>query len=484
MHPVIQYNEKWLLRIYLGILFSGIVLFVLTEHSEILYAPFVLLYLVTIYINWKAAWWILLFSLPFSVHITLPSDSLAISLPDEPMMWMFLLLLPMLFANKPYIIPQWWLKDPIVIIVILQLLWLAVAVANSQVLFFSIKFFVAKLWYLACFFVFPLWIFTDKKDFKKGFLVMLIPMLATMLYYFFRHATMRFSFPMVNYAIGRFYYNHVEFSTVISIFFPLVCITYPLSKSMKKWIRVSILALIIFFLLVIFFSYARAAILSVFFSFFIALFIRLRLVNIVMPCIYGLITLVMVYLIKDNNYIALRPNYERTYMHSSFGDHMLATFRGQDMSSMERLYRWIAAVRMSTDSPVVGYGPHSFYYFYKPYTLNIFKTYVSKNDEHSTTHNYFLYMLVEQGIPAMALYAILVIAILANAQKTYFRFTDRFYKYCTLGLTMTFAASFVNNFFSELIETHKVGAIFYLSIALLVILSKKSKEMSRAPQPA
>jgi hypothetical protein len=45
-------------------------------------------------------------------------------------------------------------------------------------------------------------------------------------------------------------------------------------------------------------------------------------------------------------------------------------------------------------------------------------------------------------------------------------------------MAMMFAAGFINNFFSELLETHKVGALFYLSIAMLVILDRKSKELA------
>ena len=97
----------------------------------------------------------------------------------------------------------------------------------------------------------------------------------------------------------------------------------------------------------------------------------------------------------------------------------------------------------------------------------------------STTHNYFLFMLVEQGWPAMILYAILVMVVLAHAQKIYYRFEDRFYKKLTLGMAMMFSAGFINNFFSELLETHKVGALFYLSIAILVILDKKSKDLQK-----
>ena len=38
------------------------------------------------------------------------------------------------------------------------------------------------------------------------------------------------------------------------------------------------------------------------------------------------------------------------------------------------------------------------------------------------------------------------------------------------------AVYFVNNFFSELIETHKVGAVFYLSIASLIIVDRWIKQ--------
>jgi O-antigen ligase len=162
-------------------------------------------------------------------------------------------------------------------------------------------------------------------------------------------------------------------------------------------------------------------------------------------------------------------------MHNNFTDHMIATFRGRDMSSMERVYRWIAAINMSKERPVTGYGPNSFYYYYKPYAVSMFRTYVSRNDERSTTHNYFLFMLVGQGWPAMLLYATLIIVVFAQAQRTYHRFKDPFYKKVTMAVTMMFAGGFVNNFFSELIETHKVGALFYLSIGLLVILDRKSK---------
>lgn len=472
----ITYNNRWFYGSCIFLL-ASIILFVYSGSFIFLASPFVLYYIIQIWQNWKLAYMLLLFCIPASIQIVLLNHSLSISLPDEPMEWLFLLLFILLLASQPSIIPKWWWRNPIVIIVTLQFLWLIVAVVFSKVPFFSIKFLIAKTWYLACFFIFPLLIFKDKKDFKAGFIISLIPMLATIVIIIFRQSLYDFRFSNIQDAIGILYYNHVEYSTVISMFLPLLWVAYPLIEKQRKWLRTVLVTIIIFFITAIFFSYARAAMMAVIFSLIVGMAIKRKWVNMIIPAFYGLILLALVYLIGFNNYSELKPKYDKTNMRTSFSAHIIATFKKQDMSSMERLYRWIAAVRMSNDRPITGYGPHAFYNYYKPYALSSFKTYASNNPERSTTHNYFLLMLAEQGWPAMLLYAVLVVVVFAQAQKTYHRFSDRFYKNCTLGLAMAFAACFVNNFFSELIETHKVGSMFYLVIALLVILDHKSKEI-------
>jgi O-antigen ligase len=241
-------------------------------------------------------------------------------------------------------------------------------------------------------------------------------------------------------------------------------------------IKAALALVIIIFIAGIGFAYARAAVVAIIFAAVVGVAMRLRMANLVMPGFYAVIILLMCYMVPNNKYISFRPDFEHTYMRKDFADHVIATFRGTDMSSMERLYRWIAAVRMSKDNPVTGVGPRAFYFYYKPYTVTSFRTYVSRNPEQSTTHNYFLYMLVEQGWPAMILYAVFMVVVFAKAQKIYHRFKDKFYRSVTIGLAMTIAVGFINNFFSELIETHKVAALFYIPVVMLVILDKKSRD--------
>lgn len=473
-------NSKWAQAASLSILLGSLALYGFTGSYLFFALPFAFLFLVLMMLNWKLAYWILLFSIPVSMQLFFFGESLSTSLPDEPLMWLFLLMFAFMFAHNPKVLPEWWWRNPITLVIALQFLWLIVAVIFSDETLYSIKFLLAKCWFITSFFILPIFIFKEKKDFKKGFFLLLISMLITMVIIFIRHAARGFLFSKIEKAIAGIYYNHVDYSTIISMFLPVICIAYGLMKGKTKWwVRPLVFFIILFYIVAIYFTFARAAMLAVVFSFVVYVAIRLRLVNLVMPVFFAGITMILVFLVKNDKYLDYRPNYEHTFTQKNFEDLMVATFRGEDMSSMERLYRWIAAIRMSKDRPVTGYGPNSFYYHYKPYAVSMFRTYVSRNPEQSTTHNYFLYMLVGQGWPAMILYGILVMVIFAQAQKIYYRFKDRFYKKVTLALAMMFAAGFINNFFSELWETHKVGALYFLCMSLLIILDRKSRTLEQ-----
>src|SRR5690606_34116477 len=108
--------------------------------------------------------------------------------------------------------------------IVLQFVWLIVAVCFSQELFFSFKFLLAKCWFMVAFFVLPVFIFREKKDFKKAFILFLIPLLATAVIIFYRHFLLGFHFRKVEKAIAGLYYNHVDYSTVLSMFFPVLCL--------------------------------------------------------------------------------------------------------------------------------------------------------------------------------------------------------------------------------------------------------------------
>lgn len=475
MYAYLSQHQQKIHVIGLIILGLGLSLFAVLDNPLFLAVPFGTLFAALLFFNWRSAFWIMLFCIPCSIQVWFLNDTLSTSIPDEPMMWLFLLLTLALLASRPKMLPEWFWRNSLTLIVAAQFLWLIITVIYSHEPFYSIKFLAAKSWFLASFFIIPIFVFKDKSDWKKAFALLLVPTTIFTAIILYKHWRLGFSFEKIQVAIRHLFYNHVDYSTFLSMTLPMLLVAFRLCKGKGLFLRIFLIGLILFYVLAINLAYARAAILAVLFSFTIMAAIRWKLVNWIMPSFYAFILLIVFYASHNNRFMNYRPDFEHTYMHRTLKEHIIATFKGTDMSSMERIYRWIAAIRMSQDEPIVGYGPNSFYYYYKPYTVTAFVTYVSRNPERSTTHNYFLLMLVEQGYPAMILYGLLIFIFFAKAQKIYHRQKDPFYKSCTMAIAMVFAACFVNNFFSELIETHKIGSLFYLCIALLIILDRKSK---------
>jgi O-antigen ligase len=100
--------------------------------------------------------------------------------------------------------------------------------------------------------------------------------------------------------------------------------------------------------------------------------------------------------------------------------------------------------------------------------VNAFRTYVSDNPEKSTVHNYFLLLLVEQGLPGMLLFIALLFAMLHAAADWYRRASAREEKFAAASVAAVIAAVVVLNMLSDLIESDKVGTLFFLCAGVLI----------------
>lgn len=183
----------------------------------------------------------------------------------------------------------------------------------------------------------------------------------------------------------------------------------------------------------------------------------------------------VLWLSSNDRYLGYAHDYRTTIFHKNFEEHLVATYKLKDVSTAERFNRWIAGIRMIKDNWLTGYGPNTFYYNYKPYAIPAFKTWVSDNKEHSTVHNYFLLVLIEQGVPGLLFFLLIIGSIFYYAEKIYSQTEDRFYKTAALACgTMTMMIVVVN-FLSDLIETDKVGSLFFLCLATLVSIDLKAR---------
>ncbi|MBK7692238.1 MAG: O-antigen ligase family protein [Bacteroidetes bacterium] len=427
----------------------------------------------------RFAFYALMFSLPLSFQFLEKYD-----FPDEPLMILnsgFFLFFCLFNYRKIKL--KSLLLHPLFIAVMLSVIWLTVTVILSKNRLLSAKFLLKKTWYIIPFFLWPIIFFQEKKVVIRSYQLLFSSLFVIVIVVLIRFSAVGFAFDRVHDPIQPFFQNHVMYGSMVSVTLPFVVAAFTLSRKLSIQWLIS-LAAILFFLAGVYYSYSRAAWVAVIFAGGAYIAIRLKIMHWVILAFYVAVFALVFWLAKQNTYLSYKPKFEKTIMHESIEDHIVATIQGTDISSAERYYRWIAALRMSTDNPVFGVGPNNFYDYYKPYTITSFRTWVSRNPERSTTHNYFLFMLVEQGIPALVLYAVLIFVVFFYGQKVLFRQKDRFSRTVVMSAMCCIAAVFINNFFSELLETDKIGSLFYLSIAVILAVDFASKQNSLTERPS
>jgi O-antigen ligase len=178
----------------------------------------------------------------------------------------------------------------------------------------------------------------------------------------------------------------------------------------------------------------------------------------------------------NNKYMEFTPDFEKTITHKEFDNLLEATYKLEDISSMERVYRWMAGIEMIKDRFWMGFGPGSFYSNYKSYSISRFQTYVSDNPEQSGIHNYYLMTWVEQGLIGFLIFIGLCFVILIESENLYHKCTNPKDKYLVMACALAFIIIFAMNLINDLIETDKVGPFFFLNMAFLLFISSKYKK--------
>ena len=99
----------------------------------------------------RTLYFLMLACIPISTEVVFP-NGFGTDLPDEALIiGLFLVSIPFLFYNIHRISSKF-LLHPIALMLILHLAWIFLCTLQSKMLFVSVKYFLAKTWYLAVFF--------------------------------------------------------------------------------------------------------------------------------------------------------------------------------------------------------------------------------------------------------------------------------------------------------------------------------------------
>lgn len=433
-------------------------------------------------LDFKKLFFLLFALIPFSTEVELPGG-FGTDLPTEPLILLLTGIYILYVLRRGKDMNSDFLRHPLTLILLLHVGWIAITTLTSGMFVVSLKFLLAKLWYLVTFYFLAGTLIKTEKDVRILVWSVFIPLMTTVVIVLLRHAQYQFDFGMVNKVLSPFYRNHVNYACLMALFFPVIWLATGWYKAWSaKWWMLAVSMLIL--LVGIYFSYTRAAYVALFIAVAAYYVIRLRWMKWMIGLALAGVIALLAYLADSNNYLRLAPDYNKAISHESFDNLLEATYKGEDISTMERVYRWVAGFQMIKEKHLTGYGPGNFVNFYKSYTIHSFRTYVSHNPERSGIHSYYLMTMVEQGIPGLILFLVLAFYFLIRGERIYHETADPLRRRIVLMALLSMVVIDTLLIINDMIETDKVGPFFFLCIALLVNWDLKNRQDAKnAPNP-
>lgn len=446
------------------------------ETTFLLAVPALLLIIFFTILNYKAMYFALMFLLPCSIEYYFP-NGLATDLPTEPLMVGLTLVTLTILAFRKNLLPKGFISNPLILILALHLFWILICAINSELPVFSFKVFVAKIWYFVPFTLLTAIILRTRRDMQRWFWLIFSPLTILIIVSILRHGIIyQFSFSDVNRCVTPYFRNHVNYAAMISIFFPFV--VWAASWYAKGTVTHKVLvASIVLYIIATYLSYTRTAMLAIIGMIPFYYMVKWRMTRIAMAVFAVIAVIGVSWLFYDNHYLRFAPNYQETIYHDDFSSHLTSTFQGKDVSSMERVYRWVAGARMANDRPWMGVGSGNFYNFYRSYTVTEFETYISDNEEHSTVHNYYLLMLSEQGWPGLFIFVLITFVTFIYGEYIYYKMKSREDKRAVMTLLLVMFSIIINLILSDMLESDKVGPFFFMVLAMLALFDTGALSM-------
>ena len=459
--------------IVLGSIFIGVA----TDFYFLVALPLIAIIGYIAVVDFKKLFFFLLLFIPFSIEMELPGG-LATDFPSEGLVVGLMLVYLLYFLNNLKTLDAAFFKHPITLLILLHLTWIFITTIHSHNLLVSVKWMLAKFWYIVVFYLLAGLVLKNLKSYKAFFWCTMLPLLVVMIYVLLRHSVSGFSFKEINFVVGPFYRNHVMYGCIISLFVPFIWYAskwYP-KWSFNWWI---VIGSFLIALAAVQFSYTRAAYIALILAVVANFIIRLRLMKIAIGLAVVIALGFVIHLVTNNSYMDYAPEYKTTVSHTNFDNLVSATTEGKDISTMERVYRWVAGYQMSQAEPLTGFGPGNFYNYYKKYAVTSFKTYVSDNPEKSGIHNYYLMLVVEQGFIGAFLFLLLCFFVLLKGEQVYHNTKDTNKKNMVMAVLLSLIIIDCLLLINDMLETDKIGSYFFICMAVLVNIDVENQKTQK-----
>ncbi|MBL7902749.1 MAG: O-antigen ligase family protein [Bacteroidia bacterium] len=368
------------------------------------------------------------------------------------------------------------IRHPLSILLLLDLLWMLITALGSQMPEVSVKRWIIRAVYLCVYyFMFSEFFLKDTKNIPRLLVYYCLGLIVPISYYLYQHQQIGFAIQGSTAFSRPFYNDHTVYGAVLVFFLPFLY--YFTFRHIQNFTyRLFYILLAGYILAASFFSYSRAAWLSLLCAFGVYLVFKWKIKT--RTIVLGTIAVAIAGLVISGS---LMESFSRNKVKSHGGDvgqHFKSmTNISTDASNVERINRWKCAWRMFQDKPLMGFGPGTYQFYYGQFQvssdLNYHSTYAGdKGHAHSEYLNY----LSETGLPGLIIFLLIIIMVGKTASRGIRQnYADKRRSNLAMVLYMGLITFYIHSFFNGFIESDKMAMPVFTSIAALVAIDIESR---------
>ena len=415
----------------------------------------------------------LAFLTPLSVNIEEYTDSFGLFIPTEPLLFGLMLLFLMINLRKRIYDVNIW-KNPIIWAVSFYIGWIFITSITSSLPLVSFKFLLARLWFIIPMLFLGSIVFQKEVNIKRFLWLYAIGMMIAIAYTLVVHASYSFGEKESHWVMWPFFKDHTIYGAMVAFNLPILVGLY-LSKKHSPLVQAVLISFIVLNLVGLYFSYTRAAWLSVIAALGVLglIYFRIKFSLLVYVTLFlGAI----LFFSWDSIQMELARN-KSEHTTEEFGKRLESAANvTTDASNLERLNRWSCALQMFEERPIVGFGPGTYAFQYARFQEPENITIISTNfGDAGNAHSEYLGPLSEMGVFGLLSMIFIVSAIFYKGIMLYLNWPaeQSEMKVLILSMVLALVTYFVHAFLNNYLDTDKAAVPIWGFCAAFIAMEMK-----------
>ena len=473
--PTPAMEKKKLLWVY-GLSAAFVLLntyFISRENFYFMAVPLLLLVALLFLFSLDNVLLIVAFLTPLAVSLPESELGISVSMPTEPLLLgvLILFLIKLLLQGG---LDSKFIRHPITIAIFVNLIWMGITTITSEMPWVSVKYLVARLWFVVPMYFLGSQLFRDPANFRKFSWLYVCGLILVIFFTIIKHSQFGFDEDIGHWVMRPFYNDHTQYGAMLAFFIP-VMVAFSFSPAYTRSLRLAALIATLILFAGLYLSFSRAAWISIVASLGIYFLFMMRIkFRWVALSLAGIVFLFMSF----EHQIIERLERNKQDSSTNLVEHIRSISNiSSDASNLERINRWRSAFRMFNERPFWGWGPGTYQFVYAPFQHSQEKTIISTNaGDMGNAHSEYIGPLSESGVIGMLSVLLLVVLVIYYGLRVARHAASPTGRALSLAATLSLISYFIHGILNNFLDSDKASVPFWAFIALIVVTDIYDKE--------